>query len=823
MAKDLLSRPRLTMVQKEANHKQWYREHIDRLDHHNTTDPFLASLDYQITDQQRMKVNYALFNNKINLEDFAYVCRPFGAEAGELPAQMVNRDIVSEKVKALLGMELRLPFSWKAFAVNAEATTRKEQKKFSLIRDYVIEQVLASINQEQPVQTPQEQAPQQMLQAQPQQQQAPVGQIQQPQQEEQGHAMTPPEVMRYMEREHQDPAEVLANQLLAYLAERCELKAKFSQGFKHYCLSAREIYLIEIWNKEPNIEVVNPLHFRCSMSANSDKIEDGEWATCEYMMSPSEVVNKFGEYLTDSDIDKIYDKQFATGTQEAIDEFFEFDDDITERDLNTVRVLHCTWKGLRKIQFLTYSNEEGEILETIVDENYKLNEDAGDINLESQWIPEVYEGWKIGTDIYVKMQPVPGQFKDIDNLFYCKLPYYGVVCDNMNSEPVSIMDRLKTYQYYYNIVMYRLELMLASDKGKKILMNINAIPKSSGIDIKKWQYFFESTSIMWIDPNEEGSGYNDVNTLAKTIDLSLASDISRYIQLADYIRQQAGVAVGINEKITGEVGNRETSTNYQQSLQQSSNTLEPYFFQHTQARKAVIEALLEQAKIAYSTYHQEKLVYVTDDLTQKIIEMDDELLDNSTYGIFVTDSYKLEETKQQIQQLAQAALQSQQIELADVISVLRQQTIVEAEEVLKVRQKQKLEEVKKMQEQEQQALAQEEEKKREFERERHQMELETIRVKEAERRQTEIIKASLTGASFNPDLDKDNDGTNDFMELAKAADHNLKVEQVQAKNQLDREKFENQKQVEAKKIAIEKEKLALQKQKLQNERNKKEQ
>ena len=103
------------------------------------------------------------------------------------------------------------------------------------------------------------------------------------------------------------------------------------------------------------------------------------------------------------------------------------------------------------------------------------------------------------------------------------------------------------------------------------------------------------------------------------------------------------------------------------------------------------------------------------------------------------------------------------------------------------------------------------------------MELETIRVKEAERRQTEIIKASLTGASFNPDLDKDNDGTNDFMELAKAADHNLKVEQVQAKNQLDREKFENQKQVEAKKIAIEKEKLALQKQKLQNERNKKEQ
>ena len=66
--------------------------------------------------------------------------------------------------------------------------------------------------------------------------------------------------------------------------------------------------------------------------------------------------------------------------------------------------------------------------QTIVDEVYKLNKEAGDVVIEWRWYPEVYETWKIRTaePIYVRMQPLSGQFKDINNLFYCKLPYYGI-------------------------------------------------------------------------------------------------------------------------------------------------------------------------------------------------------------------------------------------------------------------------------------------------------------------------------------------------------------------------------------------------------------
>ena len=83
-------------------------------------------------------------------------------------------------------------------------------------------------------------------------------------------------------------------------------------------------------------------------------------------------------------------------------------------------------------------------------------------------------------------------------------------------------------------------------------------------------------------------------------------------------------------------------------------------------------------------------------------------------------------------------------------------------------------------------------------------------LKEEERRKTVIAQAALTGASFNPDQDADNDGLNDFLEIAKQG---LDADIKKSKQQLDREKFEHQKIVDAQKNELDKKKLAVQQQK----------
>ena len=113
---------RVTTSHKNANKKQWYKNQINLLDQQVND----VSADFRgISEVKRQKVNYDLFNNILDLTDFEYVCKPFGAEAGELPATMVNRDIVSGKIKSMLGMEMKRPFSYQKL--------QQEEKKRSLV------------------------------------------------------------------------------------------------------------------------------------------------------------------------------------------------------------------------------------------------------------------------------------------------------------------------------------------------------------------------------------------------------------------------------------------------------------------------------------------------------------------------------------------------------------------------------------------------------------------------------------------------------------------------------------------------------------------
>ena len=191
-------------------------------------------------------------------------------------------------------------------------------------------------------------------------------------------------------------------------------------------------------------------------------------------------------------------------------------------------------------------------------------------------------------------------------------------------------------------------------------------------------------------------------------------------------------------------------------------------------------------------------------MSVKILELDVDLLDNSTIGLFVANSTKAEEAMQTIRQLAHAAMQNQKAELSDILSVIRQEGIVEAEETLKVAEKERkaedaaIEENKGKQAQELELLKQKETAKE------HEREKEIVILKEAEKRKTVIAGAALTGMSFNPDADADNDGVNDFLEIARdGVDAEIKRGAIQ----LDREKFEQSKVEHKDKMKIEDKKI----------------
>ena len=792
---------RLTRAQKEANDKKWFKDQLKSLNKisFSTGSMFgLTNLGRGISDYRRMKVNYDLFNNVINKADFEHVCYPFGKEAGELPADFTNKDIISGKIKALLGMEMRRPFSWKVVATNTEATTRKEEEEFSKLKDFVVNSIIAPIKQKIELEQAQTTKGQELSTEEKQRIEEEVAQ--------KLKAMTPQEVKRYMAREHQDPAEVLAHQLLQYLIQKESIRMKFNKGWKHGLISGKEIFWVGIVNGDPILKVVNPLNFDYDKSSEKDFIEDGDWACYEMSMTPSEIAKYFGSELTNVELDELYESY--NNTNSLPDAAFTFREDGVSVNLG-IRVIHAEWKALKPFKFIYgIDPETGEPYEDIVDESYKMNIEAGDYKEETVWIPTKYEGYQIGNDKFAMLREVPGQHKDLTNLYECKLSYIGSTYDNLNSSTTSLVDRMKYYQYFFNILWYRIELLIGSDDGKSLLLNANLIPKSSGLDIEKWMYYFKVNKLGLLDPTEEGNkGNQNIGEAAKEIDMSLVSDIQKYMQLAEYIERRCGESVGITKQIEGQIGTEEAVRNTQQALVQSANILEPYFDMHNLIKRNVLQALIETAKVAYSELQPKSLSYVLDDMSVAMLSPDYELLENSTYGLFVSNSMKADETLQTMQQLSHAALQNQQVELSDVLMIMNSESTQEAEELLKVAESNRAEREQAMQQQQMQSQEQQAEAQRNWEREKMAKEHEYRMAEIDLKGEKDIQKQVILSMGFNEDKDLDKDGMPDVLEVAK---FNVDADIKQRKQDLDEKKLEQQKKEHDDNKALEEKKIKAQ-------------
>ena len=375
----------------------------------------------------------------------------------------------------------------------------------------------------------------------------------------------------------------------------------------------------------------------------------------------------------------------------------------------------------------------------------------------------------------------------------------------MNSTTISLVDRMKYYQYFYDILWYKIEGLIASDDGKALLLNGNLLPKSSGVEFQEWMYHFKVNKLGILDPSEEGNkGNANIGEAAKEIDMSLISDIKKYLDISEYIERRCGESVGITKQIEGQIGTSDAVRNTQQALVQSANILEPYFDLHNLVKRNVLQSLIEVTKVAYADSPSTALAYVLDDMALEMLKIDKELLENSTYGLFVSDSLKSDEVLQTMQQLSHAALQNQQIELSDVHKIMNSESTQEAEELLTVAENERAEREQAKQQQQSQAAADQAEAAREWEREKVQTDHNNKMAEIQLKGDLDLEKQLVLSMGFNEDKDLDKDGMPDVLEVAKFG---VDAEIKQRKQQLDEQKFaqskiehEDKKVLEEKKI-----------------------
>lgn len=680
--------------------KAWRKKVVDFGDDHSL-------LHYHLTRKSvfAMKINYDLLNGKLHMPDLRMLINPYDLDASFIPDAIQHYSIINPKLGVLRGEESERLFDFRVIVTNPNAVAEIEEEKNNQV-NMKLQELIADTSQSE------EQFNQELE-----------------------------NLSDYFQYEYQDKREVRANMLLNHYMKELEIPQLFNLGFVDAYTVGEEAYQCDIVGGEPTITKIDPMKMRVIRSGYSNKIEDADMIVIEDYWSPGKVIDTFWDQLSKKDIETIENAPDNMGSTYAdemdnIDPRYGFvpnlaldwtagdtfinplhlfdnqiDTTLLPYDLNgNIRVLRVYWKSRRKIKKVkSYDPETGEEQFNFYPENYHCDPEKGEEE-QTFWINEAWEGTKIGPDIYVNMRPRPIQYNRLSNPSRCHFGIVGSIYNINGDEPYSLVDIMKPYAYLYDVIHDRLNKTLAKNMGKIIRMDFAKVPK--GWDVDKWMYYIKVNNIAAEDSFKEGNIGVATGKLAGAmnnassgvIDASLGNEIQQYVTLLDWISNKIGELSGISRQREGQISNRETVGGVERATLQSSHITKWLFFIHESVKKRALECFLETAKIAMKG-RKKKFEYILSDGSRKIAEIDGDEFAECDYGLVGENSNDVQKLNQNLETLAQAALQNQLLDFSTIMKLYTTTSVAEKQRMVEANEK-RIKEQQQQQQQQQMQLQQ---------------------------------------------------------------------------------------------------------------------
>ena len=325
------------------------------------------------------------------------------------------------------------------------------------------------------------------------------------------------------------------------------------------------------------------------------------------------------------------------------------------------------------------------------------------------------------------------------------------------------------------------------------------------IDDPKHEFLLSDMTIVHnCIPGREGGKPAQFNQIT-ALDLTMSNVIAEYIQLMDKIEELAGTISGITAQREGAVSSSEMVGNVERSVVQSSHITEPLFWVHNQCKRRVLNMLLNTAKGAWEETGKKKLQYIFDNGERAFLDITPKFY-YEDMDVFVSDTSKDLENIQKLQQLIQPAMQNgaSLLEAAEILTNDNFNIIKQKLKDMQTRQEQ-------MQQQQQEAEAQQQQQLQQMQNEAKQQELmlqeaqmDLQRYQIDQDNQTKIAVAQINAYRGTEELDQDQNGIPDPIEIGKQAIEQQKINQ-EAYNK--RYEAKQKREIEEQKIQLEKDKM----------------
>lgn len=643
------------------------------------------------------KINYDLLNGIIHMEDVAAILNPGNISTAFLPEKIQHYPIINSKINTLRGEEAGRVFDWRVIVTNPYSISKIEEDKRAAF-DKSVQDIVEDTSIDA------QQAESQLR-----------------------------ENQEFYEYSWQDLREIRANELLRHYSKELGFKQIFNDGFVDALVCATEAYQCCIVGGEPRIVRMNPLKLRAYCAGYSDRLEDADVIIYEDYWTRGRIIDTWYDELSAKDVKWLSDDipEFGgdsyltpegayneaapfinarhmigeegiligegSGLGYVYDAFPEMGGGLGTTLLpydiaGNVRVLRVWWKSKRKIyKVKSYDPVTGDEVFDFYPETYVPDKDAGE-EATPLWINEAWEGVRIGDRINVGVRPCLVQHNSISNPSRCHFGIVGTIYNINESRPYSVVDMMKPYNYLYDAVHAKLVDLIATNWGKLLEMDLALKPKNWEVD--KWMYFARANKVLIKDSFNEGNkgaatgklagGLN--NASKGYIDADWGNSIQNYISILQWAKDAMSDLVGINRQREGNTYNRETVGGIERAVLQSSYITDWLFQKHDDTKRRVLECFLEECKAALRG-RSKKFQYILSDYSMRVMDIDGDEFAESDYGIVVDNSTDTQKLNNQIETIAQAAVQNQALDFASILKLYSSASTSEKIKIVEVSQK----------------------------------------------------------------------------------------------------------------------------------------
>lgn len=615
---------RLSHSKKIAQDFRWAKECVD----------YIAARAYRDKSyEMSLKSNYDLYLSRVNQEDFRKECNPFGLSGAYAEDEIKPYNKVFTKVNALLGELLTRPTSYRVMLTDRNSVSKKLEAKKQMLLDFLL-----GISD-----------------------------------------MDPAQIEEYSSKTYLDSREILASKLLHYYQKKLDAKALSLEGFRHALISGYEVYYLDYDGQDVFIEVVDPREFYFAASHASSRIEDAVWACRRTYRSLSYILDVYGDELKKSELEELQDSFIAS--EEAL----------LDRQISPEHIVveHVQWLSQREVYFVVITDQTGVYEEVFTEFEIpanaaKVKKDGdtywefavGDVHYvaSKRWVNEVWQGTRIAYKYYVNLGPRPFSLGE-SILGDDKLSYFGLVYNLGSGLPVSLVERMKPFQYLYLLVMHKLKKLISQDFGKIFPFDITMLDPKVGLE--KTLYYLRELGIDIYNPlqNADQPGWSQRGKVSHAIDLSNAQHIVNYLQVLSILDQQIGEVAGINRQREGFIAPQEAVTNAQQNTYLSSVITMSLFYAHDKLWERLLSALLNLVKQLDASVYA---ATVLDEDTNLMMTLSGaEGLSDASIGVFITSSAADQLLFDQLKQSALVLFNNRQLTPADYIHIMSSSSVAE--------------------------------------------------------------------------------------------------------------------------------------------------